>query len=236
MTAPDIGGHGSSALSAVSLNIVGPTVNTNVSGSTFVVCIAHENASTINTVTDNFGNTWVKQGSTYAGGTGATFAQEIWMCVNGVGGTGLIVTAAQTPTNLGAMYFDEILNGDLTSPLDQNSGWTTDGATPFTQAVGPTTSAAEVLLAYAMTGSNSGTEVLTWGGTNVFTALDAQGNANFFTGGSAKFLTSSTGTYTASVTSAGAGTGAVNLIVLSFKAPSNVSEPDSLFFGSGTVN
>lgn len=229
----DVGQHISNTLSVVNVAITTGTTPspTAATGSSFVAIFGHENATTINAttgVTDNFANTYVKQGSTLAGGGAAAFACEWWLCTNGAGGTAHIATAIQSGAQLGIGFLIEVTGGALASLLDQNSGFLGDGTSPWTNAV-TTTNANDLLIGCGLTGSNSGTETDTWGGTNVLTMLDQLGNANFFTGCTGKLVVAATGTYTASLTSTSTGvaTTAANMLMIALKAATSTAASEN---------
>ncbi len=231
-----VGQHAVLALTSNSTTI-GPTagVTTQSSGSRFVVVVFHENSATVSSVTDNKGNTYTRQGSVNSGGAFASFASEWWLSGStSSGGSGHTFQAAQSPTNLGLIMMIEITSaGSVVLHVD--GGWSAVGpATTITKSI-TTTVANCVLVAALGTGSIGGTETLTWNGTDVFTALDAAGNANFFTGGSAKFTAAAAAAYTASVATSGASSNGANIMAAAFVESGGAAAPAALIMGNPTL-
>lgn len=182
---------------------------TQASGSTFVVfVVAGSGAGSIDSVSDNKGNTYTQIGSTITSSSGSK--SGLFSCQNGTGGAGHTWTAVIANAEVKNIYAVEITGGLLSGILDQAPAGVEDASSPFTSNVTSTTAQAnELLLAFVATDTPSGTETITWG--NSFTQLDANGDSNFVTGGSAYRIVSATGAFSTSITSDVA-TSAVSLI------------------------
>lgn len=203
-------------------------VNTSATGSTFVILQAWYVGAgssgatpvisdTINGVAS--GNTYSQIGTTLVGAFGGNTSAQIFECVNGNGGTNHVATSTYTGTGAVLTILVEILGGALTSILDQLSSplWNDDVASPFTANAITPAQANELVLAFALTGTNSGTETLTWG--NGFTQVEAEGDANLVTGAIAQLVINAIAPTNVSYTSAGAGTTECLTALVSFKAP-----------------
>lgn len=199
-------------------------LNTNASGSTFVflfVCTgtlptAAQISDTVGGVAT--GNTYSQVGTNFTGFGGGNAA--IFYCQNGAGGTNHVFTA--TWTGAGAqqimMMPVEITGGALTGILDQTSSsmWNDDTSSPFTANAITPAQAAELVLAFCISVSSSGTEVPTFG--SGFSTVQYQGDANSITGGIAGQVISSISSLNISYTLAGAGSTEAATALISFKA------------------
>lgn len=219
-----VGYHAKSTVTGSALvnNSSGGT--TQVSGSSFYISIAWVSASaTVPAITGKIGgvadgNTYTQVQSTVTG-TVASYHVAIFKCELGHGGASHVFTATWgAAVDVSTMFIIEVLNGAATSPTDQAPAGLLDQASPYTSNVtGTTAQADELALAFAYTGSSSGTEVLAWG--NSFAALDAEGNANSaMTGGTATLSLVSIGTYQSSFTSSGGGTTEAISFILTVKS------------------
>lgn len=217
-----VGGHskGHSASSSTCLTTACDTTG----GSSTVFSLFVEwygSGSNPTSITDNKGNTYTQVGSTLTSSADATFFSAIYEKVGGTGGTGLVVTVTCGEVkNTIVAFFIEGTGLATSSPRDQAPAGANDSASPYTSSGATTTQADELLISYAATHSASGTEVLNWT-ANSFTASDSEADANTYaTGGSAYRIVSSTGTYSGSVTSSGAGTDSAMMWIVTYKGAS----------------
>lgn len=192
-------------------------ITTAASGSSFLVYVSTDLNATVSSIQDSKSNSYSQVGTTLTNFLGFGVNACVYLCTNGTGGSGHTATANLSASADGEIYFVEILNGATASIVDALSSafWNDDSATPFTSNNVVTANATDLLLAFTITGSSSGTETLTWG--NSFTQVVADGSALRFTGGIAKRLVTSTGTYTSSFTAAGAGTTEAATAVIALK-------------------
>lgn len=205
-----------------------PSVNTAASGSTFFVGGFSTGNVTQRIPTDSKSNTF----AVLAGPTTdsvASYTGSTWYCEGGAGGSSHVVTVRSSgvaTTGVLAGYLVEIVAGAAGGVLDQAPAGLNDTSSPFTtNTSGTTTQADEIAILYYSTGTTAaGPEVITWG--NGFTQIDAQGDGNFVTGGTAYKVLSSTGTVQGSITSAGAGTTETIGFVATFKAGAPVLRPN----------
>jgi len=220
--------HSTSLVTVTTTNAVTSTA----SGSSFVV-FTTTGGATAPTITDSKGNTYTQIGSTIAGGLG--YCAAAYIKVNGTGGSSHTFTATTGTNENTSLYAVEVTGALTTASIqDRSPAGILDTASPYTtNLTGATTQANELLLAFAATGTASGTETLTWG--NSFTAIDAEGDANFSTGGDAQLVVSAMGSYQGSVTSSGAGTTEAVMFILSLRSavPGN---PVGIFYGGGTTS
>lgn len=189
---------------------VTPTVTTQASGSSFYAFIGWAGSGAAPTITDSKANTgWAQVGSTTVSSWDATVKCALFEKVNGTGGTLHTCTATFVGgQTVATLWFLEVTGGLTASIRDQTPAVNDDSASPYTSNTATTTQANELLLAFAMTDSASGTETFTWGGTPAFTSIgedETNASANV-TGSIASANVTSTGTYNSSFTSAGAGT------------------------------
>lgn len=216
-------GVGQSAVSAVLGTSPSSTagINTNVSGSTFVVllCWTGNTPTLSDTINGSVsGNTWTQIGATLAGYAGGLAA--IFYCQNGNGGTSHVFTSTWLggPEQMFILPV-EITGGDLTSVLDQISSpqWNDDTSSPFTANAITPAQANELVLAFCLSVSNSGTETPTFGAG--FSQVQYAGDANHITGGIAKLVISAIASTNISYTLSGAGSTESATALVSFKAP-----------------
>lgn len=203
-----IGAHATAANagpSATSVTTTGVTT-TGGAGTVFVAAIGAFNGAP-SSLTDSKGNTYTQVGSTQASSADANLRLAIYECIGGTGGASHTFTGHTGSGAVISIWVVEVTGVSTASPRDQAPAISDDTASPYTSGTANTTQANEALISFASTFSSSGTETLTWG--NSFTGLDAQTNANAdITGGSATRLVTATGAYSSSFTSAGAGTAA----------------------------
>jgi len=211
-----IGGKGIGHTSASGTTCNGPdtgTINTQTTGSTFVVHVGWYNGgSATPAVSDKVGgvstgNSYTQVGSTVSLSGDTLFHTAMFECVAGAGGnthTWTITFTGGTPALI-STFFREVVGGDTSNPRDQHvaSEDNHSAATPYVSQNVTTTQASEALVActWTYTSIGSGNETLTWG--NSFTADAQQPDSADFTGGAASRIVSSTGTYQSSVTSSG---------------------------------
>lgn len=101
-------------------------INTEVTGSTFYVCVARPVATVDKTITDNKGNTYtslLRQGYQPA----SDWENEIAVCVDGDGGTDHEITTDSVEFNETTFAFDEIKNCAYLA--DHGTSYTVDGTT-----------------------------------------------------------------------------------------------------------
>ncbi len=182
-------------------------INTAATGSSFLIFVAY--SATTMTVSDNKGNTanYVQVGSSLINFLGLAVDAAIYLCTNGTGGSGHTASATMTGgASIADIYLIEITGGALASLVDAISSafWNDSTVSPYASNVAATAHAIDLLLGFTVTASVSGTESITW--LNSFTQVSADGNSAQFTGGIAKRVVSSTGNYSVSFTSSGAGT------------------------------
>jgi hypothetical protein len=163
------------------------------SGNLIVVHLDWDNQSrSINTVTDNKGNTYARiNGPT--NWNGASYRAELWYAYNITGGGGAITVTAQlsgAPTSFSQIYISEYSGIATISPLDQNS--VAIGNSAAVNSGAKTTTAANELVYGASIGA-SGTLTTGAGFTNRSTA-----NSNIIEDKNA----ASAGSYSAGFTSA----------------------------------
>ncbi len=193
-------------------------ISSAATGSSFLVFVSTDGTQTVTSVTDNKGNTpYAIVGSTLSNFLGAGVSAVIYLFTNGVGGSGHTATANLTGSADAEVYLLEVVGGVTASLVDALSSafWNDDSATPFTSNNVVTTNATDLLLAFTITGSTSGTETLTW--SNSFSQVVADGNSAHFTTAIAKQIVSTTGTYNSSFTSSGAGTTECATAVIALK-------------------
>lgn len=202
-----------------------PTINTSASGSSFVfLFVGTGTLPTAGQISDTLngsasGNTWTQIGTNFTGFGGGNAA--IFYCQNGAGGTNHVITAAWSGggTQQILLAAVEIIGGALTGLLDQISSpmWNDDTSSPFTANAITPAQAAELVLAFCISISSSGTEVPTFG--SGFSTVQYQGDANSITGGIAGQVINSTSSLNISYTLAGAGSTEAATALVSFKAP-----------------
>lgn len=193
-------------------------ITTSASGLILFVSVGWYGSGAAPTVSDNKSNgnaTQIGSTASYSGDTNIKFARFYWQ--NAAGGSSHTFTATFGAAQDVITIWPVSISGGLTSgSLDLQTAVNEDTASPYTSQTSATTAQAnEVLIASTASLTVSGTEILTWG--NSFNALDAQGNANYFTGGQAYRIVSATGTYQSSVTSAGASAFGALTFLTSFK-------------------
>ncbi len=226
-----VGGHVSKHSTSLVTVTTTAGVTTQASGSTFVV-FATTGGTTAPTITDSNLNVYSQVGSTITSALG--YCGAMYIKVNGTGGSGHTFTATTLTNENTSLYAIEVTGGPTSGIQDRAPAGILDTASAYTSNLtGATTQANELLLAFIATGTSSGTETLTWG--NSFGALDAEGDANFSTGGTASLVVSAMGSYQSSVTSSGAGTteGICFIISLKDTTPGN---PPGIFYGAGTTS
>lgn len=228
-----IGAHTFKASLVSVASITTNAINTQSAGSTFVVFVAYTTGPTSLTITDNAtGNSYTSLATAVDSGVG--YSAQPFKAVNANGKSGHTFTVTFNGGNaIGTIWVVELI-GVSTSPVDQVPAGNFDNASPYTSNTsGTTTQASEVALAMCATGTASGTETITWGGSQVFTTIDEQGDTNGATGATAFLNLSATGTVQSSFTASGGGTADAISFVATFKF---VGEPSSLFFGAGTTS
>lgn len=211
-----VGQHTHLANTFLAGGVTTPSITTSASGSSFLLCLILA-VGLAPTISDSKSNTYTLVGTTSTSIFGEIIS--MYLSTNGTGGSGHTASASWTGSGLGDLYLIEITGGATSGLLDQISSpqWNDDSSSPFTtNATGTLSQANELAVAFTATGTNSGTETLTWG--NGFTQIDADGNSSGATGGTAFLVTSATTPVVASFTSAGAGTTEAVSMVATFKA------------------
>lgn len=165
-------GQSVSLSNAFADNVTTGAITTAASGSSFIVAAARGNARPA-TITDSKSNTYSAIGtaqSTIAAGTGAYL--EIFLCENGVGGSGHTFTGDSSLN--GGTYWSifgiEITGGVLSGLVDvfsQNQ----DAATAFDGSSITPTAGARLLLAFAASDGQSGSSTRTHTAGNSFTIV-----------------------------------------------------------------
>jgi hypothetical protein len=183
---------------------------TAASGSTFVYLVSFDATTTASTPTDNKSNTYVQKSTTLTTGNGDRCA--MWVCENGAGGSGHILSQTFTANPSAAGHLIEI-TGATTTPTDiALTG--TDTSTPFTISTGTLAQAAEVVIALCM--SNQGVSATNTYSSSNTTILSQESNgATFWTSAVSAQVVASTASFTPSFTDT-AGT-AAGLLIISFK-------------------
>jgi hypothetical protein len=187
--------------SATSVTTTG--VATSATGSTFVVLVQAD--ATINTPTDNKGNTYTAVTTSRAN---SGINSRMYYCENGAGGSGHTFTFTTGFSANLSIYAVEITGGLTSGILDQQNS-IVDSSSPFTVTTGATTQAAEISIA-ALSG-NSGSSPATHAESTGYTI-----QAQVTTGGPdwpgciASKVLSATGAQTPSFTESGASTGGVH--------------------------
>jgi len=126
------------------------TINTNT-GSTFIIC---NPSSSANTPTDNFGNTYTLVAQSPL--TPNSFRVNVYICVNGIGGTGHYATSTYSSSGARYVGFYEI----APSTLDQfNSSEQT--TPPFTITTSTLSNSSELVLIFGVQDYTSTTYTLT---------------------------------------------------------------------------
>lgn len=189
-------------------------VTTQVSGSSFCLLIADDGTSVV--PSDNKGNT----ANYFAIGTRFTGVANVslWLCTNGAGGAGHTFTATSSGGSTDVQIYPvELTAGALASLVDvfPVTQWNDDVASPFTSNSATTTLANDLVLAFCITVTTSGTETLTFG--NGYVQVVADGSSAHFSGGIAKLLLAVPGATNASFTSAGGGTSEAIVTIVAFK-------------------
>jgi hypothetical protein len=209
-----IGGHVATAAATSG------TATTAASGSTFVVCVGFY-SGTLTGIADNKGNgSYTQIQSTVAGGD-AAFKAALFYFQNGAGGSGHTWTASfSAGPALAAVLALEITGGLTSGILDQAPVGLKDthsDATPYVSSVtGATTQAAELVVAFTHTYTNSaGPESHTW--NNSYTGVDSLTDPNFWTAASSYKLLGATGTQQSSVTANGATASDAVTFIATFK-------------------
>lgn len=212
----DVGQASAGAFGGVVTTITTTAITTSASGSSFFIAVADDQSSS-RTVSDNKSNTYTQVGPTLSNAFGFGVNASLYLCTSCTGGSGHTATVTFPTAADGEIYLIEIVGGASSSLVDvAAASWSSDTSSPFTSNSITTTNAADLILAITVTITSGGTEILTWG--NSFTQVSADGNTAHFTGGIAKLIVGSTGTYNSTFTSAGGGATAAGSAVISFKA------------------
>lgn len=231
----DVGASSLVAAGGGSSSATTGAITTNVSASSFLIFviwyIGPGSAGLVGTVSDTINGS--ASGNTYTQiGTDASFGGlitvQLFKCENGNGGVNHVAATSVVAGSSPLLGLIEVTGAALSSAVDQVSSplWNDDVASPFTANAITITQASELILAFTSTGTVSGTEVLTWGGSGgTFVQVQAEGDAARVTGAVAKLLVSAIATYNVSFTSAGAGTTECQTALVSFKSASGGSTP-----------
>lgn len=195
-------------------------ITTNVSGSSFLIFVCHD-AATTGSASDTVGgvatgNVYTAVPSTFGGFS----TLDIFLCTNGVGGANHVFIGATAGGGLDVQtYAVELLSADLTAALVDaisSPNWKDDihnDTTPYTSNA-VAANAGDLLLGFISTFTNAGAESLNWG---TFAQVVADGNVLHFSGGIGKLLAGSTTSFSLSVTSSGGGTTEAASCIIAFK-------------------
>lgn len=207
-------GQASAGAFATATSVTTVGINTTASGSSFLVFII-DDAATSRVPSDNKGNTanYLQVGTTLTNWLGFGINLSLWLCTNGTGGSGHTATATVSPSADVECFLVEVTGGATASLVDTLSVafWNDDNTSPYTSNNLSTSNAIDLLIAFAGTDIST-PETLTWG--NSFTAVTADGSPAHFGSGIAKRLVTSTGTYNSSFTSSSAIQAATAVIAL----------------------
>ena len=173
------------------------SVNTQATGSTFIVGVHNTDAGALTGLSDNKGNTYTPLGDEI----GADPASRLYICEDGTGGSGHIVTATFSPAQAAVVLFLEITSAD---PLDQNAAAKIDSASPFTSNSITPTAATATLISYIA--GDSGSNPATMAESTGFTIAQQETNASSFWAGALAYReVSAIAAYSSSWTQSGAG-------------------------------
>lgn len=122
-------------------------VTTAASGSSFAIVTGEYNPGTsIAAPTDNKGNTYI---AVFHVDSGTSYRATLWLCTNGVGGTGHTWTDHDTKP-YGTLTAVEIKGGALSALLDGYVGAATTGAGPWASGSLTTTAANDLMVGFAV--------------------------------------------------------------------------------------
>lgn len=194
---------------AVGASTTGGTVTTGAgtsagSGSTFYAAVVCRAVTSIN-VSDSMGNTYTQIGTTLYNGANRWLSR--YQCVNGVGGAGHTLTAAESTGSDGlAAYLLEIKGATTTTPLDQSNTNSGFGSPPVTSGSITVTPPANGELLVSIYSTDQFASGLVFTEANGFTvqALINDG-INATASAIATKIVSSPGTYNASWSDGGTG-------------------------------
>lgn len=186
-------------------------------------------------VTDTLGNTYLPIGATESfPSQTTTYKVRRYALIGGVAGTGDLTAAFTNANDLVTMFIRQGLSSVGTTIAQDQApaalAETHSDATPYVSNSATTVFADELLLATVFTASNSGTEAFTQ--NNSFVTDSEQDNTSIITGCSSHRVVSATGTFTASVTSSGAGTTEAITLLTTFNEIAAGAPTNALFFGA----
>lgn len=212
---------------------------TSSANASFAACISFGFAGLVSAVTDNKGNTYVKQGATSTvGGRTDLNASEVWVAVNGVGGAGHVLTVTFTNSSVFAVgHLIELQGVDTASPVDVVITAAQLSTPPLIINTGTLSQADEVILVLASIVSNSGTATYV-DGTGTYSLLSQEtDNSNFWTSSVwAKVVSSATETVTSIAIAESATTFPVgNLLTFKVAASGGVTATFNLTDDSDTA-
>lgn len=154
-----------------------PSVTTQVSGSTFVICVA--NSASLTAPTDNKGNTFTTAPQLSVLFNGSATSTGIWICNNGVGGAGHIFTINSSGAALAAVVVEITSAGVNFGVLDQSA--TTPNLAGVTTANSPSvtpTANGEVVLSFVGGFSSTNNTITDPAGYNNILASNGNGATN----------------------------------------------------------
>lgn len=194
------GVHASNA-SASTASLATAGVATQATGSTFVIGVGWGSAA-FTSVADNKGNTYSIIDAEISASAHKT---RLYYCENGVGGAGHTSTLTLGSADACTIFFLEITGGLTASILDQHIG-RDDTTSPYTLAVGLTTTQDDELLVaflFGDSGSNPATHAESGLGSSTIQE-DVTNGTTFWTGCMATQVVAATAAYNPSWTESGA--------------------------------
>lgn len=215
LAAIDVGQASAGAFTGGATSVTTTGITTSASGSSFIIYVSYVSGFSVSSIADSKSNSYTLVASALTGWLSATNS-AIYLCTNCTGGSGHTATLNLSGSTQAEIYLVEVTGGATASLVDATPStfWNDDTASPFTSNSLTSSNANDLLLAFTNTNGNT-TDTFTWG--NSFTQVTADGNPAHFTGGVAKRVVSSTGTYNSTFTSSG-GTSEAASALISLKA------------------
>lgn len=198
--------------SGVTNTVTTGSITSSATGSTFLLFMQWEGASTFSSISDSKGNTYTQIGSELTANSGAK--SRGYYCENGNGGSSHTFTCTTAGNVAITLHAIEITGGKTASILNPTPPAAADDtSSPFTSN-NITTLQNDVLLAAWMGCTNSGSNPATHAESTGFTiqaGTDETDASTYWTGCIATKVVSSTSTYACSFTETGASTAAVRI-------------------------
>jgi len=108
------------ATSQASFGTANPSVSisSSTAGNTLIVLPGMPDGTTVTSVTDNIGNSWVQVPNAYSTSAGDGFAVDIWYCANCAGGVTTVTAHFPASASFAGLIAYEVSGITTTSPLD----------------------------------------------------------------------------------------------------------------------